>query len=142
MYRRFKPADLEGFVPYSNDWFDQYWLGNINEVRQLYPVLSVYYGGFIAGVMGVLPQYPGVLDIWSVTNIDTGRRHALSYVRDTRNILELAVEVYKPRRINSLVKANSINSKWNRLLGFEEEFIMREASPEATDMIGLVLWPK
>lgn len=91
------------------------------------------YTGFVDGLpvaaAGIANLWPGRAEAWAVMTPAT-RHHMTAITRAVRAFLDLA----EVRRIDCAVKADfEAGHRWARLLGFEQEGVMRAYGPDGCD---------
>lgn len=125
----------EKYIPaQANDWHRDIMAG----LAAIGQTLTVEHACQVVVVMGMAKLWPGVADCWSLVHPSSGVP-ARQLVRLVKESLETYAQVEELRRANATA-SDEKQLKWMHLLGFEQEFVMRQGGPQGEDLVGMVKW--
>lgn len=89
--------------------------------------------GVPAGAIGIVEQWPGVVDVWAVAD-RTIDAVGLSAVKAAKRFLDTAAYLFKVRWFNALVRAADAKAVATaKVLGFDTALFLREYGPNRED---------
>jgi RimJ/RimL family protein N-acetyltransferase len=84
--------------------------------------------------MGLLPNYHGVASIWAVIT-DDARGKGLALTRAAKDLLDFLINRLDLHRVQAYVRAdNAEYRRWIRILGFQVECTLKQATPDKSDL--------
>jgi len=100
-------------------------------------------GGKICGIMGIVPVWPGVAEVWFMPTTHT-KAHTRQVVKLMRVFIQNSFPAFNLHRIQaSAIATNKQHCKFLRLLGFKDEGLMEKFDPLGLDHRRYsYIWPK
>lgn len=92
---------------------------------ELGDALTLMVDGRIIACFGYFLILPGVVQVWLLPSIYL-EQQSMTFVRVVRRYLEQTAEVFNWHRIQTVTKVDDKHRKWMKVLGFEEEGVMKK----------------
>lgn len=100
---------------------------------------SLFVDDKLVAVIGWLPLWKGVVEVWSFPCADI-HRYAVIYLKTVLKQLEVIHLVAKPHRIQTHSQADPLHDRWMKRLGFTCEGTLKQYSCDREDFRIWALW--
>lgn len=92
----------------------------------------------VAAIVGASCLWEGVWQVAAITS-DLIRGYGVYFTKGCLTILNESAKAFRVKRYNAIVDSSNVEYiRWLNLLGFEYEYVMRNALPNNTDVFGYV----
>ena len=81
--------------------------------------------GRIIACAGFFCPLPGTAEVWLIPSVYV-KEVPILFVREVRSYLEVLAETFKWNRIQTVTRVDNFHRKWMKVLGFEEEGVMKK----------------
>lgn len=96
---------------------------------------SVFIGDEPVAVVGIIQNWPGVAEAWSVAS-ESVRKAPVSYTRQVKRMLSEYESKLKLHRVQMTVRREYVEGiHWAEVLGFRSEGVLRGFGPDRADYV-------
>lgn len=132
--RGYEVGDEDQIPVRDGDWHRPF-IAGFSLVAQMY---TFELEDRIAAILGIHKLWDGVAECWQLTHPEPGLP-VRKLAGEVTLMLDTWAAMEQVRRVNASA-VNELQVKWAKLIGFEMEYVQRQAGPEGEDITGLVKW--